>query len=259
MDADTPESHHDDAPLAYDVETADRSSGIGFLMDSVRRRPLGRNILSVLTTLLFLAGAGMFSYPFFTDVYTEQVVQQRLEDEFVQIRVDTFDQYREAVQGKTGRALTKIAIPALEVETLVVEGTSPAALRAGAGHYPNTPLPGQVGNVAIAGHRTTYGRPFNRLDELQDGDEIWLVTPVGDHRYVVTDEPASDNCRRTDGAACITDPKDWQVVAPTSGSTLTLTTCHPKGSAAERLIIRAVLVDSHPADTYEGQHGTNEA
>ena len=51
----------------------------------------------------------------------------------------------------------------------MVEGTSPEALRAGAGHYPETPLPGQAGNVAIAGHRTTYGKPFNRLDEVAPG------------------------------------------------------------------------------------------
>ncbi|MDX1620302.1 MAG: class E sortase [Nitriliruptorales bacterium] len=247
---DLPSADDMNAPFAYDVPAGRGSSSVGFLLDSARRRRVGRNVLSVLTTLLFLAGAGMFTYPFFTDVYTEQVIQQRLEDEFVQIRVDTFDEYREAVQGKTGRALTKIAIPKIGIETLVVEGTSPAALRAGAGHYPNTPLPGQAGNVAIAGHRTTYGRPFNELDVLRPGDEIWLVTPVGDHRYVVSSTP--------DGWTAnpyVTHPKDWQVIAPTSGSTLTLTTCHPKGSAAQRLVVRAELADSHPAETYEQRYG----
>ena len=61
-------------------------------------------------------------------------------------------------------------IPALNVDTVVVEGTGATALRAGAGHYPNTPLPGEEGNVAIAGHRTTYGKPFANLDRLAVGD-----------------------------------------------------------------------------------------
>jgi sortase A len=153
------------------------------------------------------------------------------------------------------------------VETLVVEGTSPSALRAGAGHYEETPLPGEAGNVAIAGHRTTYGRPFNRLDELQVGDTIWLATPVGDHEYRIVGEPASPDCRGTDRAACITGPSDWAVVAPGGGGDasasgpdatggeawLTLTTCHPKGSAAQRLIIRAELVESHSEGTYDGR------
>lgn len=241
--------------FAFDVPDDRRASASGFLMDSVRRRPLGRRVLSVLTTLLFLGGAGMFAFPLFTDVYTEQVIQQRLEDEFVQIQADTFDEWQASVVGQTGKALTMIAIPDIGVETLVVEGTSPAALRAGAGHYPNTPLPGEAGNVAIAGHRTTYGRPFNELDQLKIGAEIWLATPVGDHLYRVTAPPADGDCRQAEDGfgACITHPKDWQVVAPTSGATLTLTTCHPKGSARERLIIRAELVETRPAGSYQAQ------
>lgn len=250
--------------LSFDVPAEQRgASASGFLLDAVRRRPLGNAILHTLTVVLFLGGAGMFAYPFFTDVYTEQVVQQRLEDEFVAIRVDTFDEWEAEVAASPGKALTKVAIPAIDVETLVVEGTSPAALRAGAGHYPNTPLPGQAGNVAIAGHRTTYGRPFNRLDELRVGDEIWLSTPVGDHVYRVAAPTGFDDCRQSEEVAaagigaCITHPKDWQVIAPTSEAALTLTTCHPKGSARERLVIRAELVESHPAGTWEARRSAD--
>jgi sortase A len=116
-----------------------------------------------------------------------------------------------------------------------------AGRRAGAGHYPNTPLPGQDGNVAIAGHRTTYGKPFNRVDELNVGDRIWLITPVGEYEYEVSKDP------------WVTGPRDWSVIEPTSAPSLTLTTCHPKGSAAERLIVRAELVDSHRVGTYRAQ------
>lgn len=223
------------------------SSASGFLVDALRRRKAGRRLLSALTALLFLGGAGMFAYPFFTDLYTEQVVQQRLEDEYVRIQADvsSVEEWEQNVKGQDGRALTRIIIPKLGVDTLVVEGTSSAALRAGAGHYPDTPLPGQAGNVAIAGHRTTYGKPFNRLDELGPGDEVWLLTPVGDYRYVVGEAPPGWNAN-----PYITHPKDWSVVKETETPSLTLTTCHPKGSARQRLVLRATLAASEPPGTY---------
>ncbi|MFT5222295.1 MAG: sortase A [Glaciecola sp.] len=259
------------------ITNARRTTPMGFMLDAIRRRPVGRTILSSLTTILFIAGAGMFTYPFFTDVYTTQILQSRLADELVQIDVDvnTESEWVQTVAGQVGRPVTTINIPALELEMIVVEGTSPDALRAGAGHYPNTPLPGQAGNVAIAGHRTTYGRPFNRIDELSEGDFIWLSTPVGDHRYVVARPDYWDYSKiNPDSAGYITDPRDWTVIAapgnessnssaPTAGVGgagagngdywLTLTTCHPKGSAAQRLIVRATLGQSFPPGTYEAR------
>lgn len=249
----TPESPSGHTGLAYDPEPSARTtSSLGYLLDAVRRRPLGRRMLSALTGLLFVGGMGLFAYPFFTDVYTEQVLQTRLEDQFQTIQVETVEEWQAQLDATSGAALTRIAIPSIDVETLVVEGTSAAALRAGAGHYPNTPLPGQEGNVAIAGHRTTYGRPFNRVDELQVGQSVWLSTPIGDFEYVIADPPTDGDCRRTssDRAACITHPKDWSVINQTPEAVLTLTSCHPKGSAAERIIVRAELVEQHPAGTY---------
>jgi sortase A len=251
------------AGFAYDPQVAPRRTGTaGFLLDALRRRPAGRALVSGLTILLFLGGSGMFAYPFFTDVYTDRVVQQQLADEYVRIEAGSVAEWRENV--RSGSPLTKIVIPSLEVETLVVAGTSPAALRAGAGHYPNTPLPGQVGNVGIAGHRTTYGRPFNRIDELREGDEVWLLTPVGDHRYVVAAPPADGDCAPYAGASgapdgtatCITHPRDWSVVAASDEALLTLTSCHPKGSAAQRIVARAALAESLPPGTWEAEHGT---
>ena len=215
----------------------------GYLMDAVRLRPTGRRVLSLLSTMLFLAGAAIFAYPFFTDVYTTQLVQRPLADQF---------ESAEIVQRYTSRTitagepLTRIVMPALGVDTVVVEGTSPAALRAGAGHYPATPLPGEVGNVAIAGHRTTYGKPFNRLDELHVGDTVQLVTPLEVHTYRVAPAPEGSGNVCPTGACWIVAPTQWEVVGPTAGPALTLTTCHPKGSARQRLIIRAELIDSQP-------------
>lgn len=251
----TPSDDREDHPatgLAYDPTPPGSPTSTGFLVDSLRRRPIGRMLLSALTALLFVGGLLLFSYPFFTDLYTENLLQDRLDDQFEAITVDSAAEWEAQVSGEQGAALTRLAIPALEVETLVVEGTSADALRAGAGHYPNTPLPGQAGNVAIAGHRTTYGKPFNRVDELQVGDEIWLSTPIGDFRYEVTAPPTEGECtRHEDSAACITHPRDWSIIDQSPDSLLTLTSCHPKGSARERIIIRAELVDSFDYGTYE--------
>ena len=231
-----------------------RASASGFLLDAIRHRRAGRRVLSGVITMLFLAGAGMFTYPFFTDLYTKHSVQAGLEQEFEHdsLRALTFEEWEATVEN--GRALTRIIIPELGVNTLVVEGTSPDALRAGAGHYPNTPLPGQDGNVAIAGHRTTYGRPFNQVDLLEAGDAIWLLTPVGEYEYEVVTPPAewgaTPEAYRCETACFITHPQDWQVIAPTSVPSLTLTSCHPKGSAAQRIVIRAELRKAHQPGTY---------
>jgi sortase A len=90
------------------------------------------------------------------------------------------------------------------------------------------------GNGAIAGHRTTYGRPFHNLDLLKPGDDVILTTPIGSCTYEVVKQPF------------IVAPTDLSVVAPTPDALLTLTTCHPKGSAAKRLVVQAALA---PGDT----------
>jgi sortase A len=131
-----------------------------------------------------------------------------------------------------GDSLTRIRIPAIGASVVVVEGTSDSALRAGAGHYPGTPLPGEDGNVAIAGHRTTYGKPFADLDRLAPGDDIHFDTPVGPHHYRVTRQPF------------VVDKADWSPIANTGGKMLTLSTCHPKRSDRQRLIVQAELVSS---------------
>ncbi|HWH31127.1 MAG TPA: class E sortase [Egibacteraceae bacterium] len=217
---------------------------VSYLLDSLRLRPAGRRALSLLSVLLFLVGAGMFAYPFVTDIYAEQVVQSGLEDTFDSAE---FRQAYEAGELKAGDPLTRIHIPKIGVAAVVVNGTSPSALRAGAGHYPNTPLPGAQGNVGIAGHRTTYGKPFNRVDELLVGDEIRLETPIAIHTYRVLAPPAdvATPCDKDRRLGCwITHPADWSVVAPMEGYFLTLTSCHPKGSARQRIIVRAELVES---------------
>lgn len=184
-----------------------------------------RRAITAAAVAAAVAGAGLLAYPFATDLWAA-----RLQSGLV-AGLANADEYR---QGKvrSGEALTRLEIPKLDVDVIVVEGTSLAALRAGAGHYPKTPLPGEAGNVAIAGHRTTYGRPFNRLDELQPGDKVILTTPLARHVYEIISEPY------------VVEPTDWTPIDsyPRSGSFLTLTTCHPEGSASQRIVTRAELV-----------------
>jgi sortase A len=201
--------------------------GASFLLETLRVRPAARRILSGASVMLAIFAVGLLAYPLYTNFYQDRL-QTKLAIEFKQ--PETKRAYA-AGELASGDPITKISIPAAGLKpTVVVEGTGATALRAGAGHYPNTPLPGEEGNVAIAGHRTTYGKPFTNLDHLKPGDEILLETPLGKYTYKVSRDPF------------VVKPTDFSVISQTPGKTLTLTTCHPKGSARERLIVKAELV-----------------
>ncbi len=129
---------------------------------------------------------------------------------------------------KEGDPLARIEIPKIGVDKIVVAGVALSDLRKGPGHYPNTPLPGQLGNAAIAGHRTTYGAPFFRVDELAAGDEIIVTTVQGTFRYLVTEIK-------------IVKPTDFSVLDPTPDATLTLTSCNPRYSSRQRIVVKARL------------------
>jgi sortase A len=133
-----------------------------------------------------------------------------------------------------------IEIPRIGLRQFVVEGTAKPDLKKGPGHYTGTPLPGQAGNAAIAGHRTTYGAPFNRIDELVPGDPIYVTTTQGRFRYEVMAPPDGVGIERGPGWFSV-KPSDTQVIADTSDNRLTLTACHPKRSAQQRIVVQAKL------------------
>ena len=134
------------------------------------------------------------------------------------------------------RCVALIAIPKIGLNEVVVEGVEVEDLKKGVGHYPDTKMPGQRGNVAFVGHRTTYGQPFNRLDELEPGDPILLTTLAGvTYRYEMMDQQK-------------VTPDHTEVLDDTPDNRLTMTTCHPKRSAALRLIVTARLVTPVAAD-----------
>jgi sortase A len=128
-----------------------------------------------------------------------------------------------------GEAVAIIDIPKINVDKAVVEGVGVPDLKKGPGHYPQTPMPGHKGNAAIAGHRTTYGHPFYDLDALKPGDDIFISTRDGKFQYKV------DHSMNV-------DPHDVAVLGPTPDDILTLTTCTPRFSAAQRLIVVSKLV-----------------
>ena len=140
-----------------------------------------------------------------------------------------------------GSAIAIIRIPKIGVSSAVVEGIGVDDLKHGPGHYPSSVLPGQRGNAAIAGHRTTYGAPFYRLDELKAGDHILVTTrdSAQPFDYQVTSSTS-------------VDPSDVAVLDPTADNRLTLTTCTPRFTASQRLVVVATLVgtvDPRPVAT----------
>jgi LPXTG-site transpeptidase (sortase) family protein len=125
-------------------------------------------------------------------------------------------------------AVAKVVIPAIGLDGFVLEGVESAQLDLAVGHYPETPLPGEKGNAGLAGHRTMYGHPFRRLDELKPGDRIETWTTAKHAVYTVV---------KTERV----DPGNVGVIAPADGYRITLTTCNPVGSARERLVVTGEL------------------
>lgn len=130
-----------------------------------------------------------------------------------------------------GEAIGRVLAPEAGIEEVFVEGTSTGPLREGPGHYPRTAMPGVPGTVGIAGHRTTYGAPFRDVDRLERGDRVTLEMPYGRFTYAV------ERLR-------IVKPTDVDVVRRVSYDRLVLTACHPKYSAAKRIVVFARLLDA---------------
>jgi LPXTG-site transpeptidase (sortase) family protein len=143
-----------------------------------------------------------------------------------------------------GMVMAHLQIPKIALDQFVVSGTAESDLAKGPGHYLGTAMPGQAGNVAIAGHRTTHGAPFNRLAELSIGDPIYLTAANGEElTYVVSAAPVA------------VSPRDVTVLNNFGDDRLTLTTCNPEYSAVQRLIVVAAYLPpgtSHPAPIAKG-------
>jgi len=217
-----------------------------------------RPILRSLSVVLLVIGALLLADAVVTLVWKEPVSalyarlqQGRLDDRLAELegteptaldrkvlsRLGTLDRRlayaARALNRRTedGDPLGRIRMPSIGVSSVVVAGTDAASLRLGPGHYPGTPLPGSRGTVAIAGHRTTYGAPFRKLDRLGRGDRVELRMPYGTFVYRVE--------RRR-----IVPPTATWVTRRVGHDQLILSACHPLYSAAKRIIVFARLVDA---------------
>jgi sortase A len=129
-----------------------------------------------------------------------------------------------------GAPIGHIVVPRARIDHPIIYGVEKAQLDVAPGLMPGTAMPGQFGNSLVAGHRTTYGAPFHNLDLLEPGDKIYIETSLGTHTYAVVSTE-------------IVDRRAWWVTHHRKGSWLTLLACHPKGSAAQRIIVFARLID----------------
>jgi sortase A len=145
----------------------------------------------------------------------------------VRARVDLLAQRFER-QVRDGQAIGRVIIPSIDLDVIAVEGTDTADLETGPGHYAGTPLPGEGGTTAFAGHRTTYLAPFRHLDALSRGDEVELEMPYGNLTYAVS---------RTE----VVDPSDVGILHRTARERLVLTACNPLYSASQRIVAFARL------------------
>lgn len=147
-----------------------------------------------------------------------------------------------------GDAVARIEIPSIGVDKIVVNGVQVADLRKGPGRYPDTAAVGTAGNTSIAGHRTTYGAPFNRVDELAPGDEIRITGVLGQFTYRVMAPDAAypdqlDTVESSGDGHIIVRPSATWVLGDFGDNRVTLTACHPKLSSRQRIIVAAELVE----------------
>jgi sortase A len=136
-------------------------------------------------------------------------------------------------KAKDGEAVARISIPRIGAHYVVVDGTQADDLRKGPGLYEQTPFPGAHGTSAIAGHRTTYGAPFRKVDQLKKGNRIIVTMPYGRFTYTVE-------------RLQIVNPDALWVINRVSYDRLVLSACHPLYSAAKRIIVFARLTDAQP-------------
>lgn len=192
-----------------------------------------RSTLHFIASVLMVSGVLLISDAGTTLVWQEPIsalmasIQQgKLEESFANppSRV-------RAKRPRAGDAIGRIELPTLDRSYYVIEGTGTGDLRKGPGHYADTPMPGQRGTVAIAGHRTTYGAPFRTIDKLEKGDAVRMEMPYGNFTYSVE-------------KTLIVDPSEVSVKRKVGYDRLILSACHPLYSAAERIVVFARLSQS---------------
>jgi sortase A len=195
-----------------------------------------RVVLRFVASVMMVSGVLLISDAVITLAWQEPVSAYFSERQQVKLEKALIDPPKRVVEKEPlrGDALGKLLIPSIGVSEYVIEGTDAGNLRKGPGHYPDTPLPGQHGTSAIAGHRTTFGAPFRKLDKLKKGDRIVAELPYGTFIY------------RVERTQIVDDSALW-VTRKVGHDRLVLTACHPLYSAAQRIVAFARLAERRPA------------
>lgn len=131
---------------------------------------------------------------------------------------------------RNGKPIGTIEAPAAGFDYVIIQGTDTSSLQKGPGHYPGTALPGQGRTIGIAGHRTTYGAPFRKINQLETGDRITVEMPYATFVYVVE-------------KSRIVEPTAVEIVRNVGRERLVLTACHPLYSAAQRYAVFGRLAE----------------
>lgn len=211
-----------------ELEELRRRNRVNRILDLTGKTLISTGILLLLFVAYQLWGTGL----------AERQAQDKLKSQFVTPTTAPTSSSTPAptttlapVAPKKGDVVAQIIIDSIKVDKFVIAGVGYKELEKGPGLFTGSPLPGQYGNVAIAGHRTTYGAPFSRLDELKTGDRIVMKTSQASYTYIVSNAPK------------IVKASDVDVIRTVdkTRATLTLVTCHPKWTSENRLIISAEL------------------
>lgn len=207
-------------------------------------RPL-TSLLTGFAAVLLLSGAllaGFVAFLIYGTGIETRIEQRRLLDELEFVTVADVPSpagrtvpilshsLEQRLVADIGDPIGQLSIPKIDAEWVFVSGVGVNELRLGPGHFPDSSMPGDQGNTAIAGHRISHGAPFARIDEINPGDEIILTTSSGIHRY-------------TSVGSAIVGPADYAEIStqwPTV-PTLSLVSCHPKYSTRQRIVVHAVL------------------
>jgi sortase A len=212
-----------------DIKALKRQQRINTALDLVGKTLISAGLLLLLFVAYQLWGTGL----------AERQAQNKLKSQFITsttvaaTSTDAPTTTTPPPAPTKGDVVAQIVIDKINVDKFVIAGVGYKELEKGPGLFAGSPLPGQLGNVSLAGHRTTFGAPFGRVNELVEGDRIVLQTSRGEFVYLVTGPPTIVQA---------TDVDVIRTVDP-DRAILTLVTCHPKWTSENRMIISAELVD----------------
>jgi sortase A len=200
-----------------------------------------RAVLRFVASVMMVSGTLLIADAAITLLWQEPVSAYVAEQKQGELKEAFIDPPKRVIrrQPLKGDSIARIEIPALGVDEYVVEGTDVDSLRKGPGHYPETPLPGERGTAAIAGHRTTYGAPFREIDQLKRGQVINIDMPDGHFVYRVQ-------------STSVVDDQDLSVLDRVPYRRLILSACHPLYSAAQRIIVFSRQVHRGPPRVRRG-------